>query len=676
MRDDRKTLNHNTEVVLWFGLAALALHFYIELHNLFAGFGLSNPHVDAVVGRFATNPKLFGSPWPLKLFAGTCIGAYGITSRGVKSATLRASQVFKTSLLGLVLFLGGTILLRQEGGWLLRKMDITTIGLVYLSVTIAGTLFLIKGTQGINRLLNFAPGKDKFNSENETFPQEERHLANPYSVNIPTEFIHEGKQKGWLNLSAPFRGTLVMGSPGSGKTYSIIHSVIRQHIAKGFAMYVYDFKYPSLSLVTYNALLRHRKKLPRNLKFYVINFDDPKKSHRCNPLHPSYLPRIDHAFQSARTMLLNLNRKWIDKQGDYFIESPINYVTALIWFLRNYERGKYCTFPHLVELVTRNYRELLPILMDRPDIASYMAPFASAYQGGAFDQLEGQISSAQMGLARLSSPALYWTMSGNDFTLDINNPEEPKVLCLGNNSELEDTYGAALGLYNFRILNLVNKPNKHPSSIVVDELPTIYFKGIAKLIATARSNQVAVTIGMQDYSQLEKDYGKVEADSIKNTCGNIISGQVFDRTAESMQNRLGKNVQKKQSINIQSEDTTHGISTELNFMVPAAKIGMLTQGWMVGVLSDNEGQESAKKAFHARIDIDREDFKAEQKSEMLPDFSIFAKDEAGMDAKVEANYQQIKQDIANIVASEIARLNQKYENDGGDKHCGHRTATG
>ena len=659
MRDDRKILNHNTEVVLWFGLVALGIHLYVELHTVFNGFGLTNPHVDNLIGRFARNPKLFGSPWPLKLFAGICVGSYGLTSRGVKSTTLQIGQVARAIIFGLVMYLGGTFLLQENSLELLRNADVSSLGVAYLSVTVVGVLYLLKGTQGINRLLNFSPGKDKFNSENETFPQEERLLENPYSVNIPTEYLYEGKRRGWLNLSAPFRGTLVMGSPGSGKTYSIIHSVIRQHVAKGFAMYVYDFKYPSLSLVTYNALLKHQKKVPKNLRFYVINFDDPKKSHRCNPLHPSYLPRIDHAFQSARTMLLNLNRKWIEKQGEYFIESPVNYVTALIWFLRNYQQGQYCTFPHLVELVSRNYRELLPILNDRPDIASYMAPFASAHQGGAVDQLEGQISSAQIGLARLSSPALYWTMSGNDFMLDINNPKEPKILCLGNNSELEDTYGAALGLYNFRILSLINKPGQHPSSIVVDELPTIYFKGIAKLIATARSNRVAVTIGMQDYSQLEKDYGKVEADSIKNTCGNIISGQVFDRTAESMQNRLGKIVQRKQSINIQSEDTSHGISTELNYMVPAAKIGMLTQGWMVGVLSDNSGQESDRKAFHARIAIDGEDFKKEQKAEILPDFSIFARDDAEMDAKVQANYHRIKEDITNLVESELARLQAK-----------------
>ena len=663
MRDDRKTLNQNTEVVLWFGLAALALHLYVELHTFFSGFGLANPFVDRVIGQVASNPKLFGSPWTFKLLAGACIGAYGVTSRGVKSVTLQKSKVVWAILIGVLFYAGGTMLLRENSQWALQRVNVNTLSFLYLGATLVGMLYLIKGTQGINRLLNFNPEGDQFNSLNETFPQEQRLMENPDSVNIPTEFIYKGKRKGWLNFSAPYRGTLIMGSPGSGKTYGIIHSIMRQHIAKGFSMYVYDFKYPNLSLIAYNAAVRHRKTLPKNMKFFVIDFDNPRKSHRCNPLHPDYMPQIDDAFQSARTMLLNLNRKWVDKQGEFFVESPINYVTALIWFLRCYEEGKYCTFPHLVELVTRNYRELLPILMDFPEIASYMSPFASAFQGGAIEQLEGQISSAQIGLARLSSPALYWTMSGNDFMLDINNPDEPKILCLGNNDQKNDTFGAALGLYNFRILSLINKAKQHPSSIIVDELPTIYFKGIDKLIATGRSNRVAVTIGLQDFAQLEKDYGKVEAESIKNTCGNIISGQAFDRTAETMQNRLGKNVQRKQSINIQSEDTTHGISTELNYMVPVAKVGQLSQGWMVGVVSDNQGQESELKAFHARILIDKNDFEGEQKAEELPDFSIFAKTDGqdNMAERMKDNYLQVKKDIAELVASELARLNAKYK---------------
>lgn len=659
MKDERKGYNNINEMFLWAGLVLLGIHFYVHLQTFFAGLGLASPLSDKLVGGFVRNSTLLSSQWTLKLMAGGGLCLFGFANRGVKSVTLTARGVLKTLIIALALFVGSTFIL-TNAGWFLNMAGVNQISIAYIVLSSAGGLYLIKGTQGMNRVLNVRPGSDKFNRENETFPQEERKLDNKYSVNIPTEYIYQGNRRGWLNISAPFRALLVMGTPGSGKTYGVIHQVIRQHIEKGFSMYVYDYKYPSLTMVTYNAMTRHRRKLPVGIKFYNINFDNPRKSHRCNPLHISYLHRSDTAIESARMIMMNLNRNWITKQGDFFVESPINYVAALIWFLRTYDKGQYCSFPHLVELITRNYRELLPILMERPEIVSLTASFASAYQGGAVDQLEGTMSSAQIALARLASPALYWTMSGNDFSLDINNPKEPKILCLGNNQELENTYGAALGLYNYRILTLLNRPNQHRSSVVIDELPTIYFKGLSRLISTARSNEVAVTIGMQDYSQLEEDYGRVQAETIKNTCGNIVSGQVFDKTAESMQNRLGKIVQRKDSINIQSEDTTHGISTELNFMVPAAKIGQLTQGWMVGVLADNEGQESPNKAFHARLAIDKEDFKAEQKAKELPDFSIFATEDATMDEKVLANYHQIKDDIARIVQIELDRLNDKY----------------
>lgn len=660
MRDERKAYSNTNEMFLGVGLILLAIHFYVQLHGLFTTYGLFHPISDKLLTGFTKNSSLLTSHWTLKLFAGGCVALYGFSSRGVKSVTLEPRTVVKSLLIAVVLYVGSTLILTKSD-WLLSFAGMNEISIVYLISSSAGVLYILKGSQGINRLMNVKVGKDKFNSANETFPQEERKLENPFSVNIPTEYIYEGNRKGWLNISAPFRAVLVMGTGGSGKTYGIIHPTIRQQIAKGFSMYVYDYKYPSLSLVAYNAVLRHHKKLPKNMKFYVIDFDNPVKSHRCNPLHPDYLPRIDYVTECARMMLLNLNRKWIEKQGEFFVESPINYVTALIWFLRCYDKGQYCTFPHLIELITRNYRELMPILLDQPEIASYMAPFASAYQGGATEQLEGQISSAQIGLARLSSPTLYWTMSGDDFSLDINNPEEPKIVCLGNNQALEGTYGAALGLYNYRIMTLLNQPGKHHSSAVIDELPTIYFKGLSKLITTARSNRVAVTIGMQDFSQLDEDYGRTQAETIKNTCGNIISGQVYDKSAEAMQNRLGKIVQRKDSINIQSEDVTHGISTELNFMAPAAKISQLSQGWMVGVLADNDGQESPHKALHARIAIDKAEFNQEQKAKEMPNFSNFAKDGVTMTQRVEANYLKIKEDIARLVASELARLNQKYK---------------
>ncbi len=655
MRDDRKEQNKILEMFLWAGLVMLAIHLYIELHTFFSNFGLSHPLTDNFIDN-ATKKKPI-SPWTLKLIAGACIGAYGTANRGVKSMKLQTSHVVRAIGLGLVLYVGSTLMLRENSLWLLQRFDINTVSGLYLIATVAGMLYLLKGTQGINRLLGFTPGGDEFNTENETFHQEETKIENEYSINLETRYTYRGKTRlGWINIANPFRGNLVMGTPGSGKSYAIMNSIIRQHIAKGFSMYVYDWKFPDLSLIAFNAMKRHRKQLPAKTRFYCINFDNPQKSHRCNPLNPVYLPQIDDAYESAKIMMLNMNKQWIGKEGDIWADSAINYTTAIIWFLRCYQQGQYCTLPHLVEMMTIDYRKTFPILMAQVDLEAYMTLFVSAYNGKAMEQLEGQIATARSGLAKLSSPSIYWAMSANDFTLNINNPQEPKILCIANNSKKKNIYGAALGLYNARVLNLINQPGQHACSVVIDELPTLYFQGLSELIATGRGNKIAVTLSMQDYSQAESSYGKPEAEVIKNTVGTVIAGAVSGQTAKAMEERLGKNVQRKHTINIQSEDTTHGISTELQPMVPAAKIGQLKAGSFVGVVAGAYGQERDLKAFHAEVIIDEADFKQEQKVKELPDFSIFAQGSGSVDEQVNENYMRIKGEVKQLIIDELSRL--------------------
>lgn len=276
-------------------------------------------------------------------------------------------------------------------------------------------------------------------------------------------------------------------------------------------MYIYDYKFADLSIIAYNHMLTHKSGYKVLPKFYVINFDDPRRSHRCNPIHPDFMTDISDAYESAYTIMLNLNRSWVQKQGDFFVESPIILFAAIIWFLKLYQGGKYCTFPHAIELLNRRYEDIFPILSSYPELENYMSPFIDAWQGGAADQLQGQIASAKIPLSRMISPQLYWVMSASEFTLDINNPQEPKILCVGNNPDRQNIYGAALGLYNSRIVKLINKKGMLKSSVIIDELPTIYFKGLDNLIATARSNKVAVCLGFQDFSQLVRDYGDKEA---------------------------------------------------------------------------------------------------------------------------------------------------------------------
>jgi type IV secretory pathway TraG/TraD family ATPase VirD4 len=377
----------------------------------------------------------------------------------------------------------------------------------------------------------------------------------------------------------PFRATIVLGTPGSGKSYAVVNNYIRQHIEKGFSMYIYDFKFDDLSTIAYNHLLNHSEGYSVRPKFYIINFDDPGKSHRCNPLNPIFMTDISDAYEEAYTIMLNLNRSWIQKQGDFFVESPIILLAAIIWFLKIYENGKYCTFPHAIELLNKKYEDVFTILTSYSELENYLSPFMDAWQGGAQDQLQGQIASAKIPLSRMISPQLHWVMTGDDFSLDINNPEEPKISCVGNNPDRQNIYSAALGLYNSRIVKLINKKGQLKSSVIIDELPTIYFRGLDNLIATARSNKVSVCLGFQDFSQLTRDYGDKESKVIQNTVGNIFSGQVVGETAKTLSERFGKVLQKRPSISINRNDTSTSISTQLDSLIPASKISTLTPGF-------------------------------------------------------------------------------------------------
>ena len=561
----------------------------------------------------------------------------------------------------MLLFFGSEFLLTT-------RFSVTLLTLSYIATVAAGYICLLTAGVWITRLLKNQLMDDVFNDENESFMQETRLIANEYSVNLPTRFYYKKKwHNGWINVVSPQRGCIVVGCPGSGKSYCVINQFIKQQIEKGYALYCYDFKFPDLSLIAYNQLLKNKDKYAKPVGFYVINFDDPRHSHRCNPLNPSFLSDIADAYESAYVIMLNLNKSWIQKQGDFFVESPIVLFAAVIWYLKIFENGQYCTFPHAIELLNKPYSDLFTILTSYRELENYLSPFMDAWKGGAMEQLQGQIASAKIPLSRLISPALYWIMTGDDFTLDINNPDAPKVLCVGNNPDRQNIYSAALGLYNARIVKMVNRKGKLKCSILVDEVPTIYFKGLDTLIATARSNKVAVMLGAQDYSQLVRDYGGKEARVIQNTIGNIFAGQVVGETAKNLSERFGKVLQQRKSINMTREDTSTNISTQLDSLIPASKISNLSQGEFVGSVCDSFDEKINQKIFHAEIIVDNEQVAAETKAyRKIPVITDFtgADGKDHMEEEIERNYYQIKEDVAQIIEKELLRI----ENDPNLKH--------
>ncbi len=622
----------------------LLLHCYFYCYAAFGQW-----HLTAAVGdRILKNLSQTGLFDSFNKSKGIAVAFLLISLTGVKgrkSEKIKFKTAFFYFLAGIIFYFGSTFSFRLFGSLYNQAVG-------YMTVTAAGYILMLTGGGLLTRIIKVNLSKDVFNKLNETFPQEERLLKNDYSINLPSIYNLKGKQRrSWINIINPMRGLLVMGSPGSGKSYFIIQHIIRQHIEKGFCLFIYDFKYDDLTKIAWNHFSSHKKGYIKEPKFYIINFDDLSRCHRCNPLHPAGMNDITDAVESARTILLGLNRSWIRKQGEFFIESPINFVTAIIWFLRKYRKGEYCTLPHVIELMQADHNKLFTILRTEPEIEVYINPFISAYLSHSMEQLEGQIDAAKIGMARLSSPILYYVMTGNDFTLDINNPAAPKIVCLANNPQKSEVYGAVLSLYISRMTKLVNQRDKVKSSLIFDEFPTIYFRGIDSLIATARSNKVATTIAVQDYSQLKNEYSREQAEVIINIMGNVISGQVSGDTAKFLSEKFGRILQDKQSISINASDTSVSRSKQLEQAVPASVISSLSSGEFVGVVADNPDTVIDLKAFHCKVMNDHQAIQKEVAA--YRDVPVFKKVD---NSNVQRNFEKIKEDVQDIIETEMEKL--------------------
>lgn len=651
--DDLRALGKIMDFLRAVSIILAIMNVYWYCYGAMRMWGVTIGVVDRILINFNRTGGLFHSILYTKLFSLLLLALSCLGTKGVKAEKMSWNRIFTVLAVGFFLFFLN---------WWILLLPISYLGnaTLYIFTMTAGYICLLMGGLWMSRLLKHNLMEDVFNNENESFMQETKLMENEYSVNLPTRFYYKKKwQRGWINVVNPFRATIVLGTPGSGKSFAVVNNYIKQQIEKGYSMYIYDFKFPDLSTIAYNHMMNHQNGYEVKPQFYVINFDDPRRSHRCNPIHPDFMSDISDAYESAYTIMLNLNKTWVQKQGDFFVESPIILFAAIIWYLRIYKNGKYCTFPHAIELLNRRYEDVFPILTSYPELENYLSPFMDAWQGGAMEQLAGQIASAKIPLSRMISPQLYWVMSASEFTLDINNPNEPKILCVGNNPDRQNIYGAALGLYNSRIVKLINKKGQLKSSVIIDELPTIYFKGLDNLIATARSNKVAVCLGFQDFSQLVRDYGDKEAKVVINTVGNIFSGQVVGETAKTLSERFGKVLQKRQSISINRQDVSTSINTQMDSLIPPSKISGLTQGMFVGSVSDNFTERIEQKIFHAEIVVDTDKVKREESHyQPIPIINDF-KDTNGNDCMKQAiqdNYNQIKEDVKQIVKDELERI--------------------
>ncbi len=656
--DDLRALAKIMEFGRAVSIFLLVVHVYVYCYPSITAWHLNLEVIDRILVNFNNTTGIFNCILWSKLLAVLLLAVSCLGTHGVKGEKITWPKIYAVLVAGCALFFLN---------WWLLKLPLPHMAntAFYIFTLTAGYLALLMSGLWMSRLYRHNLMEDVFNMENESFMQETRLMENEYSVNLPTRFYYKKRwNNGFVNIVNIFRACMVIGTPGSGKSYAIVNSYIRQLIAKGFAIYIYDYKFDDLSTIAYNSLLKNMDKYEVKPRFYVINFDDPRRSHRCNPINPEFMTDISDAYEASYTIMLNLNRTWIEKQGDFFVESPIILLAAIIWYLKIYKNGIYCTFPHAVELLNKPYSDLFTILTSYPELENYLSPFMDAWKGNAQDQLQGQIASAKIPLTRMISPQLYWVMTGNDFSLDINNPKEPKLLCVGNNPDRQNIYSAALGLYNSRIVKLINKKKQLKCAVIIDELPTIYFRGLDNLIATARSNKVGVLLGFQDFSQLTRDYGEKESKVIQNTVGNIFSGQVVGETAKTLSERFGKVLQQRQSVSINRQDVSTSINTQLDSLIPASKIANLSQGTFVGAVADNFDERIEQKIFHAEIVVDHTKISAEEKAyQKIPVINDF-KDRNGNDImmqQIQRNYDQIKADAQAIINEEMRRIKNDPE---------------
>ncbi|HTS43269.1 MAG TPA: conjugal transfer protein MobC [Puia sp.] len=621
-------------------ITVLLLHFYYFCYDAFYRWKLTTTITDRLLLNIEKT-GLFDSFNRAKIISLAFLLISLLGARGKKDEKIKWKACMIYFSAGLAIYFYSAFLLNFS-------FDLESKSRWYMILTSAGFLLMLTGGTYLSRVIRNRLTDDIFNKYNETFPQEERFLSNEYSINLPTRYQFRGKtRKGWINIINPFRATLICGGPGSGKTLFVVRHIIEQHISKGFTAFIYDFKYDDLTRLAYHFLEKYKSSYKILPEFCVINFDNLSQSHRCNPLDPDLMFDITDASESARTIMLGLNREWIRKQGDFWVESPIIFLTAIIWYLKKFNGGEYCTLPHVIELMQVEYDKLFSILRLEPEIEAFINPFITAYLNDAMEQLEGQIAGAKIAMARLTSPQLYWVMTGNDFTLDINNPSEPKIFCAGNNPQKIQTYGAVLSLYINRLIKLVNKKGGQKCSLVFDEFPTIYLNNIDSLIATARSNKVATTLAVQDLSQLKKDYGKEQAEVIMNIVGNVISGQVMGETAEQLSKRFGRINQDRESLSINSSDTSISKSKQLEFAIPTSTISTLSSGQFVGMVADDPDQRIELKIFHAEITNSQTGMIDNDSSSKFPKIRTIT------DEMVQKKYRSIKNEIELVVESQV-----------------------
>jgi len=646
-----------------------------------------------------------------------CIASMGTKAK--KNLEFNAKKMVVIPLsCGLVMVIASIIIFYIEGET--RWYHIRSTSWIYMAPSLYGVMMMNVALDNISKYFKDGLIKDKFNFENESFKQMENKDENQYSVNIPMRYYYRGKfRHGFVNIVNPFRGTFVVGTPGSGKTFSVIEPFIRQHSEKGFAMVVYDYKFPTLATKLYYQYRKnqHLDKVPKGCQFNIINFVNVEYSRRVNPIQQKYIPNLAAASETAETLLESLQKGKKDSGGadQFFQTSATNFLAACIYFFVNYDKkpydedgnelvaeyktdkdtlhrkltgrvfkdntmqekvqpaywlGKYSDMPHVLSFLNHSYEEIFEVLETDPEVYPLLASFVTAFQNKAMDQLEGMIGTLRVQISRLATKEAYWVFSGDDFDLKVSDPKHPSYLLIANDPDMESIIGALNAMILNRLVTRVNSGmgKNVPVSIIADELPTLYFHKIDRLIGTARSNKVAVTLGFQELPQLEADYGKTGMQKIITTNGNIIAGSARAKeTLDWLSNDIfGKVVQMKKGVTIDRDKTSINYNENVDSLVPAAKISDLPTGWICGLtardftetktgrdgsMNIQESKEFETAKFFCKTNFDMEKIKEEEadyKNYPIPKYYEFDSTDA-RERVLYANFERINQEVKEMV---------------------------
>lgn len=651
--DDKNQFEKYKGLGMLLAMMFLLLDIYYFNYKFFYGVGLHHGLFDTII-KFFIKMGFLKSPFYPKLGVLLMSVFFVMFDNGKKNVEIEKNEAILFGVSTTILFLSTSLLVFMYKNVFL-----------YSILVLGSYALLIKSYHALHRLFDNTLIKDRYNKVNKIFPQNTELLENEMSVNIPFKFVKAYNKKmepiweeGYINFVAPERATLILGKPGSGKSYSFNEEFIRQWIKKGFAFINYDYKFPTLTNFAYFYFEKYKSSYANygnKGRFACINISDPRYSDRCNPIHVRLLKSKQEAIDAVYTIFYNLDKKSAQKQ-DFFQMSAMSITVAALWFLRNYKEGIYCSFPHLIELIQQPDEKLLVILDSYPELRYFTSAFTDALQKESFEQLSGQTASARIPLGKCATDEMFWVMTDPDNTgvnLKVNLPEEVTFLNIANNPETQKTNAPALGLYLSQSAKLINDHGRVPCAFHIDEFPTTYIHGLNTLIATARSNKVCTVLSAQDYTQLVLEYGKEVADSIFNTIDNIITGKVAVDTAKKMSEAIGKINYTSQSISINQDSTSTSFNTQRDYIVPPEDISQLSQGEFCGVVSDSFKQKIDLKAFRGDVNPPKDNMKGVAYPMVYPNLT---------QEDLKQNVVLIQTQINDLIKEEMLRIEEERQN--------------